>query len=155
MQCPACCAQLAPLVVQGVTLDACLEGCAGIWFDPFELKKFDEASESADELLALAPAKALALGDEQKRPCPKCPGITMMKHFSSVKREVRIDTCPQCGGQWLDHGELAKIRSEFATETERKAAAVAFVASISMPSPTPDDRPRASLMGTLLGCLRR
>jgi len=34
-----------------------------------------------------------------------------------------VDECPKCAGFWLDAGELAGIRSEFATQEERKAAA--------------------------------
>ena len=41
MICAACQGELSPLLVRGVTVDVCRDGCAGIWFDNFELKKFD------------------------------------------------------------------------------------------------------------------
>jgi Zn-finger nucleic acid-binding protein len=47
----------------------------------------------------------------------------MMRHFSSVKRKVTIDECPDCGGIWLDAGELGAIRDEFASEADRHNAA--------------------------------
>jgi Zn-finger nucleic acid-binding protein len=47
----------------------------------------------------------------------------MMRHFSSVKKQVTMDECPQCAGVWLDAGELTQIRNEFATEDERRRAA--------------------------------
>ena len=33
-----------------------------------------------------------------------------------------VDECPQCGGYWLDAGELALIRQECESEQERKKA---------------------------------
>ncbi len=47
----------------------------------------------------------------------------MMRYFSSVKRHVLIDLCPQCAGVWVDPGELVDIRREFETEGERLKAA--------------------------------
>jgi uncharacterized protein len=38
------------------------------------------------------------------------------RHFFSAKRHVQVDQCPNCGGYWLDSGELADIRAE-KTET--------------------------------------
>jgi Zn-finger nucleic acid-binding protein len=34
------------------------------------------------------------------------------RHFFSAKRRVQVDQCPNCGGYWLDAGELELIRSE-------------------------------------------
>jgi Zn-finger nucleic acid-binding protein len=47
----------------------------------------------------------------------------MMRHFTSVARKVTIDECPNCGGVWLDAGELAGIQSEFPNEEARQKAA--------------------------------
>jgi Zn-finger nucleic acid-binding protein len=43
-----------------------------------------------------------------------------------VKRDVVVDECPACGGYWLDPGELRTIRTAFATDEERRAAADAY-----------------------------
>ena len=45
-----------------------------------------------------------------------------MRHFYSPQRRVEVDECPNCGGVWLDAGELASIREEYQTELERKLA---------------------------------
>ena len=37
--------------------------------------------------------------------CPRC-GVDLL---ASVREDVEIDCCPQCGGIWLDHGELMKM----------------------------------------------
>ena len=50
----------------------------------------------------------------------------MMQHFMGVKKEVEVDQCPSCGGFWLDPGELRHLRSQYATEADRNAAADAY-----------------------------
>ena len=41
-------------------------------------------------------------------------------------QEVEIDHCIECGGIWLDSGELGKIRDQFETEADREKAADAY-----------------------------
>jgi len=110
-----------------ITVDVCKEGCAGIWFDNYELKKVDESHESAGEcLLEIERQGATVVDHTQRRSCPKCRDQVMMRHFVSVKRQVEVDECPACGGIWLDHGELGSIRTQYASEEERKKAAGAY-----------------------------
>ncbi|WP_448569161.1 TFIIB-type zinc ribbon-containing protein [Thermus sp.] len=47
--------------------------------------------------------------------CPNC-GVGMRE---VERRGVVLDICPQCGGVWLDKGELEKLLSE-AREVERR-----------------------------------
>jgi Zn-finger nucleic acid-binding protein len=123
MKCPACENQLQQMTVAGVTVDVCKGGCGGIWFDNFELKKFDEPHESAGEaLLDIEPNKTITIDHSKRLKCPKCDDVVMMRHFFSVKHEVEVDECPGCGGIWLDAGELKHIRSLFETEQQRKQA---------------------------------
>lgn len=124
MKCPACNAELAELTQSDLTVDVCDKGCGGIWFDNRELKKVDEAHESRGEvLLDISPHKPVPVDYSARRACPKCADATMQRHFFSIRREIEVDTCPGCGGAWLDAGELASIRSQFKTEQERKKAA--------------------------------
>ncbi len=125
MNCPACKRALTPKTAGELTVDACDGGCGGIWFDHFELRKVDERAEPAGPiLLEVARDPAVSVDPSARYGCPKCTdGVVMMRHFWSVKRAVTMDECPECGGIWLDAGELAKIRDEFATETDRHAAA--------------------------------
>ncbi len=124
MKCPACPNQLQQMTVGDVTVDVCKGGCGGIWFDNFELKKFDEPRESAGEaLLDIERDKGFVVDLNKKRNCPKCSDIVMMRHFFSVKKQVTVDECPACAGIWLDAGELRQIRSMFNTEQERHQAA--------------------------------
>ncbi|WP_299494416.1 zf-TFIIB domain-containing protein [uncultured Shewanella sp.] len=58
--------------------------------------------------------------------CPKCADIVMARHFYSPKNQIEIDSCPGCGGIWLDYGELQKIRQLFPTQAHRAQAAQDF-----------------------------
>ena len=124
MYCPTCGKNLQQMVVGGVTLDVCEGGCGGIWFDNFELKKFDEPHESAgEELLDIKRDESARVDHSKKRNCPKCANIIMQRHFFCVKQEVEVDECPACGGFWLDSGELARIRQQYGNEEEGIKAA--------------------------------
>jgi hypothetical protein len=43
---------------------------------------------------------------------------------------VEIDTCPNCGGVWLDAGELAVIRKECNSKEDRQAAAQQYFSQV-------------------------
>ena len=133
MKCPACGHLLTKMEVGGLTLDVCKGGCGGIWFDSFELKKIDEPHESAgEELLEIERKPGINVDHTKRRNCPKpeCKGMVMMRHFFSVKKQVEVDQCPNCGGYWLDMGELALIREEYRSEEERQEAASEYFSEI-------------------------
>jgi len=127
MECPACHTTLILMDVGGVSVDVCSRGCGGIWFSWMELQRFDEPKESAgEELLDIARADDVVIDAGPLR-CPQCAGkIQLKRHFFSVKRDVAVDECPQCGGYWLDPGELRTIRAAFDTDEARRAAADAY-----------------------------
>jgi len=129
MKCPACGRTLRPMTVGELTVDACQGGCGGIWFDNFELKKVDERHEAAGEpLLQIARDESIAVDMKRKRHCPKCETITMLRHDFGVAQDVEIDECGGCGGIWLDHGELARIRGRYASAEEREQAEREYIA---------------------------
>jgi len=124
MKCPACNNMMKEMTAGDVTVDVCEGGCGGIWFDLFELKKFDEPHEAAGQaLLDIERDPNVTVDHTKKLNCPKCDDVVMMRHFFSVKHEIEVDECPGCGGFWLDAGELAGIRSLFDTEDQRHQAA--------------------------------
>lgn len=133
MICPACLNQLSSVTIRGVTVDVCQAGCAGIWFDNFELKKFDEAHEPAGELLNIQPVRPAPVDRDKKRKCPRCDDAIMMRHFFSFRKQFEVDVCPNCAGCWLDAGELALVRREFKTEAEKQEATRAFIAEEAAP----------------------
>lgn len=124
MKCPACGNELKEMTAGDVTVDICKGGCGGIWFDWFELKKFDEPHEAAGEaLLEVERPQGVSVDHSKRLNCPKCDDIVMMRHFFSIKKAVVLDECPGCAGFWLDAGELGQIRGLFKTEEERHKAA--------------------------------
>lgn len=131
MKCPACGNALQKMTVGDITVDICKGGCGGAWFDAFEVKKVDEAHESAGEaLLDVERDESITVDHTEKRMCPQCEDATMMRHFFSVKREVEVDECPGCAGFWLDFGELRKIRDQFSSEEERGKATDAYFSQV-------------------------
>jgi Zn-finger nucleic acid-binding protein len=119
------------MTVGDVTVDVCKGGCGGIWFDQFELKKFDEPHESAGEALLDVERDANIGVDLSRRlACPKCDDVIMMRHFFSIKKQVEVDECGNCGGFWLDAGELGQIRGLFDTEEQRHQAAEEYFSEV-------------------------
>jgi len=119
MRCPACFNELTQTQVGSLTVDVCQGGCGGIWFDAFELQRVDEEEEAAGEpLLQIQRDPKLVLDTQRKRDCPRCADMRLHRHFFSARRRVEVDQCPNCGGYWLDAGELNQIRAEKA-ETAR------------------------------------
>lgn len=130
MKCPACDHPLAEFVMGGVKLDACQGGCGGIWFDAFELARVGESlGTPGTHLLQVDRDPARVVDLQRKRACPRCEGIKLKRHFSSAQRKIEVDDCPNCGGCWLDAGELQQLRSE---QVRREAATTIQVAAISM-----------------------
>lgn len=131
INCPACGKRMEKIFMpeQGVNLDVCIQGCGGIYFDNREFQQFDERHENIDALIDALKDKSFTLVDEsEQRTCPVC-GAKMVKNFSSIKNEVQIDECYSCGGKFLDHGELLKIRAEYETEAQRGADVIKAVYS--------------------------
>ena len=55
-----------------------------------------------------------------------------MRHFFSPKRRVEVDECPNCGGYWLDAGELAAIQGERDSVEGEKKAAKEFITRLAV-----------------------
>lgn len=128
MKCPRTGTELKKITIEGITVDVS-EACGGVWFDNWELIKFDEVHEKGGEELSslMEQHKNDSIDLSPRMNCPKCDGIVLARHFYSPKREIEIDRCPNCGGIWLDAGELAKIRELFPTEADREQASAELV----------------------------
>jgi Zn-finger nucleic acid-binding protein len=124
MQCPACTQELTVIeAAPGLMVDFCQNGCHGIWFDAFELKQLDEQHEHPDSPLLQPPAPA-AKKTTHRLVCPRCESVKLFQHHFSVARQIMVDSCPQCGGHWLDAGELQQIRQQYRTAEDREEAAL-------------------------------
>lgn len=130
MKCPACYNELSEVQVGELRVDVCQQGCGGIWFDAFELQRADEVADSAGEaLVEIQRDESVQVDPSRKRECPRCQGIKLHRHFFSPQRRVQVDQCPNCGGYWLDAGELALIREEKARADQVDKISAAVVSS--------------------------
>jgi Zn-finger nucleic acid-binding protein len=126
MKCPACSRTLTTIKTPNITVEACQDGCGGLWFSPHQLQKVEFQDEKAGaELLNVRKNDSIKINLSAKRNCPTC-NVIMMQHFFSPKRSVVVDECPKCAGFWLDAGELANIRSEYHSQAERDRASEAY-----------------------------
>jgi len=46
----------------------------------------------------------------------------MVKNNVSIKKEITIDECYNCGAKFFDNGELIKMREQYPTEKDRQQA---------------------------------
>lgn len=125
INCPACGKEMVKVFdkEKGINIDICLNGCGGIFFDNRELEKFDEAHESANEILNAIKGKEFAKVDEsQIRVCPIC-NVPMVK-MGAGTGAVEIDVCNTCGAKFLDNGELEKVREGEKADLSRVNAMV-------------------------------
>ena len=109
--CPRCSTSLTRLRIGGVDTDLC-ESCGGVWLDRLELSRFEDPDsvpgKALVEYLGRIPT---ALIDQAARlRCPRHPGVVMLRRAFSRAIPIQIDECPECGGLWLDAGELTQIR---------------------------------------------
>jgi Zn-finger nucleic acid-binding protein len=109
--CPRCSTPLTQLRIGGISTDLC-ERCGGVWLDRLELPRFEQAgSVFGDALVAHLDQFPVTLIDHSLRlSCPHHSSTVMMRRAFSRSVPVQIDECPQCGGIWLDAGELAQLR---------------------------------------------
>ncbi|HNX75985.1 MAG TPA: zf-TFIIB domain-containing protein [Candidatus Rifleibacterium sp.] len=120
--CPACGKALETVQVGETELEACVNGCGGIWFDAAELFRLDSSEEGADDpvLQKLLSFETPRDADNRdKITCIKC-GIKMKRHEYRENAGIFVDTCYGCGGLWLDGGELKELRESQAVQLSNK-----------------------------------
>jgi Zn-finger nucleic acid-binding protein len=120
MKCPKCTGETTHLEVGGVELDRCTR-CQGIWFDRRELDRVLDKLRAGE---ALPPSSSSPLSEKLDRvlgSCPRCQ-VPLEQTESVAVAGLLYDGCPQCGGAWLDGGELEEI----AQDPETSAIAAFF-----------------------------
>lgn len=129
MKCLRCQTEMERLKNNQVEADVCTAGCGGIWFDGRELKRMDESHEVDPQFLEKISRypQNKSFDKAQRLDCPRCQGITLMRHYYSPSRTVELDECAGCAGLWFDAGEYIQILKEFPNEEKRQQAAQVFV----------------------------
>ena len=129
MKCPVCGKEMVEKDF-GVEVQVCENGCKGIWFDRGALGKLDEKSEGVGSALEEALRCPRNNGGQRGQIlCPKC-SIPMHTHKYKRAKEVNVDECYQCGGFFLDSGELTEIRDNHMSDPEVKAYTGQLAASV-------------------------
>jgi len=127
LRCPRTGSAMRPICVDGITVDVS-EGCGGLWFDNYEIQKFDDACEPhGAALLAIIATMEKPVDTRPRLQSPIDDSVTMMRRHFSPAQKIVIDECPASGGVWLDPGELQIIRELFENADDRQAAEAVFV----------------------------
>ncbi len=98
---------------------ACQGGCAGLWFDRYEIKKINSSNfGSGRDLLGITQIEGLRLFRNVDHICPKCETTIFLRHFFDRKRGLEVDQCPRCGGIWVEMGKILEGK-QLETEKEK------------------------------------
>lgn len=129
MNCPVCSKEMIKKNF-GIEVDVCESGCKGIWFDQSELRMLDEKNEG----LGAALEEALKYtrnnnGQRGQIKCPKC-AIALQTHKYKRAKEVNVDECYNCGGFFLDSGELTETRDNYMSDAEVNSYAQEIINSV-------------------------
>lgn len=113
IKCPACGSDMVKIYDSnlGINVDVCVNGCGGIYFDDKEFEIFknnpENIEDSLDFLMTNNPKK---VDETEYRTCPAC-GSMMIKSYLDGFSRVQVDKCIDCGGIFLDYGELSVLRN--------------------------------------------
>jgi uncharacterized protein len=106
MTCPKC-RELAlqPETLAGVTVDGCPR-CHGVWLDAGELDALSTLGWT--EVRSLAAGRLSPEQNQKRGNCPR-DHSPLLRVYSALQRAIVLDRCGQCGGVWLDGGELRAL----------------------------------------------
>jgi Zn-finger nucleic acid-binding protein len=98
---------MVPRLVEEVEVDIC-PGCHGLWLDQDEIHALGAKSD-----LALEELRAAVQAEEGQpeapsttaQPCPACNGKLSVASLGTFA----VEHCMECGGLFLDRGELDKV----------------------------------------------
>jgi len=114
LQCPKCHQPLNGVDHEGVHIATC-PSCGGDWLDAGELGAIVKARKGRfDQAECLKMAQAAKITGVKLRTldrhltCPSCGGTTHPVNYGDDSGII-IDKCGQCGGVWLDKGEIENI----------------------------------------------
>jgi Zn-finger nucleic acid-binding protein len=110
IDCPKCTTRMQQIMISKpsfmVTVDRCND-CDGYWFDRSELDKVLDEETKRDGL----PFDSSDVHEAHFK-CPRCAGTCETKTLYDIK----VDLCLDCGGLWLDKGELAMVQKAYRIE---------------------------------------
>jgi len=90
-----------------ISYDIC-EACGSLWLDRGELDKMAFQANGSIEYCSTDKTKDIS---EPIKKCPRCKDATLDK-VSFIGSDITLDRCGNCGGFWLDGGELDLVNKE-------------------------------------------
>lgn len=105
--CPVCQAPLAPVTLHRQDLDRC-PSCRGLFLDRGELGAIITMVAIAREVVLEEPDIDTVPDLERQREI-RCPADGTRMHPVDAAGII-LDACPDCGGIWLDSGEIAALK---------------------------------------------
>ena len=130
MKCPCCAFDLIKMKDNKLKVAICKKGCGGVWFDSLEFQKVKQEPKKYEKSIAIIDREKLKSDKQDKKKCPQCKDIVMMCNYFSVKQELEINTCAQCGGVWLQCGTLGEIVKMYKTGQDREKAADEYYSNL-------------------------
>ena len=120
MRCPICQLEMVNEDFGNSDIWVCKAGCNGIWITYQDLIRLGEKNEGFGVALDEA-LNAPAVHDRERGQivCPKCRVPMHIHKYKSVPHVI-VDECYECGGFFLDPGELKLIREVFRSKKEKK-----------------------------------
>ncbi len=91
-----------------LSYDAC-EKCGSLWLDAGELDKMAFQVKGSIELCS---AEEDAIARQPARKCPRCEDFELSAVKFLGETDIVLEHCKNCGGFWLDGGELNLIDRE-------------------------------------------
>jgi Zn-finger nucleic acid-binding protein len=93
-----------------VSYDMC-EKCGSLWLDEGELDKMAFHVEGSIEYCSQDPVEE---PEKQMRKCPRCDNANLYRVRFLNSTDIILHHCKECGGFWLDGGELDLIDKQLA-----------------------------------------
>jgi Zn-finger nucleic acid-binding protein len=110
MKCAKCDGILVELDAGGLKLDRC-ESCEGLWFDRRELERLLKVRRDGGAFPPSASTETATAVEDLPGTCPRCE-VALERSETIAVPDLFWDTCPSCGGAWLDGGELDRIAAD-------------------------------------------
>ncbi len=112
MICPKCKSTLIKKSYKGMMeVDSC-PNCRGMWLDFDELDRLEDVTFDRDEYKGSLVHRQV----RTRYPCPHCD--ESLQEFQYRLYSLKLDTCPNRHGFWLDAGEDARVMGIMAARAE-------------------------------------
>ena len=108
INCPACAASMKRVAEPDIVIERCPE-CHSTWLDKDELNTL--ATGLAGDIEYCSFDDEIHNDEHPHRKCPKCNSVVLKKTGLLAYADIIFDSCDNCGGFFLDHGEMEKMNA--------------------------------------------